>query len=82
MLKELRVIGESSERVTSLDVSNDDLTKTLMDYLREKNIPIASSCRGEGVCKKCLISKKVLSCSLTVKEYLDQHGCDISVSYL
>ncbi len=29
---------------------------TLMDILNENNVPVASSCGGEGVCAKCLIT--------------------------
>lgn len=82
MLQEIIVFGESSKKTIKLKLSNTDLSKTLMDYLRENNIPIASSCRGEGICKKCVISKTILSCSLTVQEQVDKFGRDVSVSYL
>ena len=30
-----------------------DPRKSLMDNLRDQNIPVASSCGGEGICGKC-----------------------------
>ena len=32
--------------------------KTLMENLLEAEIPVASSCHGQGVCTKCLIEVK------------------------
>lgn len=82
MLQEIRVIGEISLKKIILKISDTDYSKNLMIYLREHNIPIASSCRGEEICKKCIVSNSVLSCSLTVREYLDKYGADVFVSYL
>jgi len=42
-----------------------DTSKTLMKNLLDQNIPVASSCHGDGVCSKCRIkvvtdSQKIL----------------------
>ncbi len=43
-------------------VSSDD---TLMDALLKIGLPVASSCRGDGVCTKCRLHVKELSPSAT-----------------
>jgi 2Fe-2S ferredoxin len=30
--------------------------ENLMQALLEKNIPVASSCHGEGICRKCVVT--------------------------
>jgi ferredoxin, 2Fe-2S len=32
-----------------------DPNKNLMDLLIENNLPVASSCLGEGICSKCVV---------------------------
>lgn len=63
-------------------LKNKDLDKNLLAFLQEKEFPIASSCRGEMVCQKCILSTGVLSCSLTLQEFLTQHGNIVEVDYL
>ena len=41
---------------------------SVFHFLEEKKIPIASSCIGRGLCKKCIINKNILSCQITLKE--------------
>lgn len=68
---EIEVFGNASKKiVTKIVVKEPDLDKNLMDYLRENSLPIASSCMGKMQCKKCVINGFLLSCSVTVKEYL------------
>jgi 2Fe-2S ferredoxin len=33
-----------------------EIGKNLMDLLIENNLPVASSCHGEGICSKCLVT--------------------------
>lgn len=83
MLSEIVLTGASSKKKYFLKLRRIDYDCNLLGYLREKEFPIASSCSGEGVCKKCVVNKnQILSCSLTVGEYLKEHGNKISVSYL
>ena len=82
MHKEITLFGESSKQQYVLKLKTENLDQILMNFLRERNIPIASSCSGEGVCRKCVVTKNILSCSLTVRDYLKNHGQLVSVSYL
>ena len=57
---------------------------TLLEFLINLNIPLAYSCYGEGVCKKCrlIIEKKErLSCQVLMKD-LGENDILISVDYL
>ncbi len=57
-----------------------------MDDLIATGVPIASSCSGELICKKCQVLTQgeacVLSCSLTTKQYIESFGNEIIVNYL
>ncbi|HXH29636.1 MAG TPA: hypothetical protein VNJ01_02375 [Bacteriovoracaceae bacterium] len=79
----IEVIGTASGRSTLLTAQACELGETLLDWLRKKGITIASSCDGEGVCKKCSIQDGWLTCELTL-EQLFQRSPDgkIYVSYL
>jgi uncharacterized 2Fe-2S/4Fe-4S cluster protein (DUF4445 family) len=56
---------------------------TLMDYLISQGIPIASSCKGEGVCSKCTINSNLLSCQISLKNFLELYpNQEIFISYL
>jgi uncharacterized 2Fe-2S/4Fe-4S cluster protein (DUF4445 family) len=46
------------------------LNQTLLDYLVSLGHPVASSCSGEGVCKKCVIQNDMLSCQYTIEEFM------------
>lgn len=82
----ITVFGKASnQEVARLVVTSSELDLTLMDFLRAHGIPVASSCYGEGVCRKCVVfvqDKEHLSCLLTVKIFLAQHGAILSISYL
>jgi Na+-transporting NADH:ubiquinone oxidoreductase subunit NqrF len=66
----IKVKGLASGRILELDYNQEDLGRNLMFYLRSKDVTIASSCDGEGVCQKCAIQKDWLTCQLTVSEFL------------
>jgi hypothetical protein len=59
---------------------------TLLEYLRKQKIPIASSCNGMGVCRKCLVGPSLLSCQITLQQLfssnLDSPTVIIAVTYL
>ena len=77
------VCGLASGRSKVIEISNTDTSLTLLDFLRKQDIPIASSCGGEGVCQKCVIQNNWLSCTLSVKDFLAiQPDGKIMVSYL
>lgn len=62
----------ASQRVYDLPYEDEDLSRNLMFFLRSKNITIASSCDGEGVCQKCSIQNGWLTCQLSLEEFLQK----------
>ena len=80
-MSKLILNAKASNRKISLNVTNEDLELTLLEYLRKQNFPVASSCDGEGVCKKCIINGDVLSCKIKVSEMIAQK-LEINVDYL
>lgn len=77
------VRGLASGKIMPVTFAPSDLQKDLLHFLRGKGITIASSCDGEGVCKKCGIQNGWLTCELTLEEFLKrQPDGIIEVSYL
>lgn len=75
----------SSSQVASLTPTDDELDLTLMEFLRAHKIPVASSCFGEGICRKCVVKSgevEFLSCLITVKTFLLEYEPIVSISYL
>ncbi|MGE3608153.1 MAG: hypothetical protein AB7I27_01100 [Bacteriovoracaceae bacterium] len=80
---QIKVKGLASERVTELEVPKDELESNLLFWLRKKGITIASSCDGEGICKKCVIQDDLLSCKLTISAFLKLYPTGIiEITYL
>lgn len=77
----LKVIGTASQRETILKPTAQDLKLTLMNYLIQEGFTIASSCSGEGACKKCVVNEDLISCQITVGEVLRKYH-EIKISYL
>jgi hypothetical protein len=79
----ITIVGTASGRKQFLELSPLEMSDNLMDWLRKKNITIASSCDGEGVCKKCVIQNDWLTCQLTLEEFLQRQPDGlVFVSYL
>lgn len=90
-IKEIKVYGNASGKIikelrpNSLEMN---LQISLMTYLQSQDIPIASSCSGDGVCKKCVVNtssqEKLLSCQISLKDYLNEENFDkiITINYL
>lgn len=77
------VQGLASGKHTPLAIDDSELDETLLFWLRKKGITVASSCDGEGVCKKCVIQNDWLSCMMTVREFLAQEpDGKIQITYL
>lgn len=75
----------SAREVARLEAMEDELELTLMEFLRAHKIPVASSCFGEGVCRKCVVKSgevEFLSCLITVKTFLLEYDSTVSISYL
>jgi Na+-transporting NADH:ubiquinone oxidoreductase subunit NqrF len=80
---QIEVVGTASGRSTMIEYQESDLDELLLFFLRSKGITIASSCDGEGVCKRCDIQNGWLTCQLTLKDFLQrQPDAKIFVSYL
>jgi hypothetical protein len=80
---QIELKGLASGRSSFINYELEDLNEVLLTFLRKKGITIASSCDGEGVCKKCVIQNDWLTCKLTLKEFLQrQSDGKIFVSYL
>ncbi|MFL5783530.1 MAG: hypothetical protein ACJ76H_02900 [Bacteriovoracaceae bacterium] len=77
------VRGLASGRDYPVSYENSDLKNDLLHFLRGKGVTIASSCDGEGVCKKCVIQNGWLTCELTLEEFLKRQSDGvIEVAYL
>jgi hypothetical protein len=77
------VRGLASGREYPVSYEITDLSEDMLHFLRRKGITIASSCDGEGVCKKCGIQNGWLTCELTLEEFLKRRPDGIiEVSYL
>jgi Na+-transporting NADH:ubiquinone oxidoreductase subunit NqrF len=80
---QIEIKGKASGRSEFISYDDLDLTEVLLTFLRKKGITIASSCDGEGVCKKCAIQNDWLTCEMTLKEFLQrQPNGQITVGYL
>lgn len=85
LIKELTVFGLASNKVIKIisipEYLPEDLT--LMNFLISNGITIASSCDGVGSCHKCLINQIVLSCQITLSEFIKTNqSLLVKISYL
>ncbi len=80
----IAILGLASGKVfKELAYSESDLGRDLMAYLRAHGVPIASSCLGEGFCRRCLVNEELLSCQISLREFLERVPDRICrVSYL
>lgn len=67
---QVTVRGLASGKDFPVNYENFDLALDLLSFLRLKGVTIASSCDGEGVCKKCVIQNGWLTCEMTLEEFL------------
>jgi Na+-transporting NADH:ubiquinone oxidoreductase subunit NqrF len=80
---QITIKGQASGRSQFVTYDELDLQEVLLYFLRKKGITIASSCDGEGVCKKCSIQNDWLTCEMTLEEFLQrQPNKEIIVGYL
>lgn len=85
----LTVFGKASQKIiANISIAPEALFEygqiSLMNFLINNGIRIASSCSGEGVCKKCVVNENLISCQMTLAEYLNEKNDDtiIIVNYL
>ena len=67
---QVTVRGLASGKDYPVQYETIDLANDLLHFLRGKGMTIASSCDGEGVCKKCVIQNGWLTCEMTLEEFL------------
>lgn len=72
MYSKLKIMGKASGKlIGELPLDDSDTFINLMEFLRKKEFPIASSCWGDGVCKKCVLllnGMETLSCQIKLSE--------------
>jgi uncharacterized 2Fe-2S/4Fe-4S cluster protein (DUF4445 family) len=80
----IKITGLASGKIIKiLSIEKIPDNTTLMYYLTSQGIPIASSCNGEGVCSKCNINNNLLSCQISLKDFIKLHpDPEIFISYL
>lgn len=80
---QVTVRGLASQKDFPVAYEDSDLRSDLLHFLRGKGVTIASSCEGEGVCKKCAIQNGWLTCEMTLEEFLKcRPDGVIEISYL
>jgi uncharacterized 2Fe-2S/4Fe-4S cluster protein (DUF4445 family) len=77
-MREITLIGRASSKRWQYEVCEEDLSKTLLEFLQSRDVPIASSCGGLGVCEKCLYNDSELSCQIKMEDI----NFDIEIDYL
>ena len=83
--KTILVIGLASNKVVREILIPDNFPKdlSLMNFLMDKGITIASSCGGVGSCKKCIFNHTQLSCQITLENFIaDSSTLRVEISYL
>ena len=81
----VKVLGLASNSVVAeFELQESEWDTDLLSLLRDRGIPIASSCYGDGVCQKCLINEDLMACMTNSRELLtqDSNEIQISLSYL
>lgn len=68
----------ASKKQETIPVNENEIGMTLLEFLKLKGFPIASSCSGKGICKKCVFNKAQLSCEIKVSSIKDK----IQIDYL
>lgn len=79
----IEVLGLASQTSRLVEAFEHEMDQDLLTWLRSRGVTIASSCDGEGVCKKCKIQNDWLTCELTLRDFLRrQPDGKVLVSYL
>ncbi|OIQ16368.1 MAG: hypothetical protein BM556_14580 [Bacteriovorax sp. MedPE-SWde] len=83
----LIVFGNASQKtvkeiaISSQIISGED-QMTLMELLIVNGIPVASSCSGVNACKLCSVNESVISCQITVHDFINKYGHKVVLNYL
>lgn len=86
-MKSLVIYGRASQKeIKTIVITQCDFQLNLMELLLANGIPVASSCNGDGVCLKCILTvdgEKVLSCQCDVVNIFKDHdSVTLVFSYL
>lgn len=87
MYSKLVIYGLASKKIIKeIEVPRDLVSsgENLMEFLRKNEIPIASSCLGDGVCAKCNIlfnEEEKLSCQIKIQD-VTKTSNEIKIGYL
>ena len=65
---QLQLRGKASGKTQIFELEAKDLEKSVLDFLRERGTPMASSCNGRQQCNKCLFNTNKLGCATTIAE--------------
>jgi Na+-transporting NADH:ubiquinone oxidoreductase subunit NqrF len=83
--KIIKVKGLASNKlVKTISIPHSTIKNiSLMDFLRANSITIASSCNGEGTCKKCVVNNELISCQISLENFTNDNEVSIvEVAYL
>lgn len=69
---QITVKGLASGRTQTFEIDPLDRSIILMRWLQNNGYSIASSCDGQGVCKKCVIQNEWITCEITVEQFLEK----------
>ena len=81
-INNILLVGRASGKEAVLFYSCKQ-NQTLMDFLHQRSIPVASSCKGDGICKKCEVSmnlQPILSCQIKLSNL--PQPCRVQIDYL
>lgn len=76
------IIGIASGKNNTVRIYPSDHNKTMLDFLTQKKLPIASSCSGRAICRKCITQDGLLLCQYKVSEYISKFGDQVMIDYL
>ena len=86
-MKTLVIYGRASQKeIKKIIITTRDSKLKLMELLQNYHIPVASSCNGEGICLKCIVTindEKILSCQYEIADiFKDRDSVTVVFSYL
>ena len=81
----IKIFGLASQKQISEIEVNETIADnlSLMEFLMQNHITIASSCGGLGACSRCIVNKNILSCQISIKEFISSStSMRIEIAYL
>ncbi len=78
----IRIDGLASGKSWDFNITQEDLELNVLNFLRLKQLPVASSCDGEAICRLCIINDDILACNTLVKDIISKYNSNITINYL